>query len=67
LLREHILKENNVLFPMAEQIIPADAMTKVAEEFQRVLDDDTSKGIPARYRALAEKLNEYLARAASVA
>ena len=67
LLREHILKENNVLFPMAEQIIPADAMTKVAEEFQRVLDDDTNKGIPARYRALAEKLNEYLAQETSAA
>ncbi len=56
LMREHINKENNVLFPMAEQIIPADVMANVTADFQRRMDDDANKGIPARYRALAEKL-----------
>jgi hemerythrin-like domain-containing protein len=67
LLREHINKENNVLFPMAEQIIGPDLMKKVSEDFQRVIDDDAKKEIPARYRALAEKLSEYLAQATSAA
>ena len=67
LLREHINKENNVLYPMAEQIIPADAMTRMSEDFQRVIDDDAKKEIPARYRQLAEKLSDYLAQETSAA
>jgi hemerythrin-like domain-containing protein len=67
LLREHINKENNVLFPMAEQIIGPDLMKKVSEDFQRVIDDDAKKEIPARYRALAAKLSEYLAQETSAA
>lgn len=67
LLREHINKEDNVLFPMAEQIIPPDLMQKVSDDFQRVIDDDAKKEIPARYQALAGKLSEYLAQATSAA
>lgn len=60
LLRDHINKENNVLFPMAEQIIPADAMLKVDEDFQRVIGEDAKNGISAKYQALAEILSHYL-------
>ena len=67
LLREHINKENNVLYPMAEQIIPADAMVRMSEDFQRVIDDDAKKEIPARYRALADKLSDYLSQETSAA
>ena len=65
--REHINKEDNVLFPMAEQIIPMDVMTKMSEDFQSVIDADEKNEIPAKYRALAIKLSEYLAQATSVA
>lgn len=67
LLREHIHKEDNVLYPMAEQIIPTDAMAEMTEAFQRVIDNDEKNNIPARYRALAEKLSDDLARAAPAA
>ena len=67
LLREHINKEDNVLYPMAEQIIPMDAMAKMSEEFQRVIDNDEQKEIPQKYRALAEKLSHYPAREDSAA
>jgi len=60
LLREHIMKENNVLFPMAEQIIPADAMREVRKDFQRVMDEGARNDIPAKYQALAEKLRRSL-------
>ena len=60
LLREHIAKEDNVLFPMADQIIPADAMQKVSEEFERVVAADVAKGIPSKYRGLADDLKERL-------
>jgi len=60
LLREHIMKEDNILFPMAEQIIPADAMRQVDEEFQRVIAEDANNGVPNRYQVLAEKLSQSL-------
>jgi hemerythrin-like domain-containing protein len=60
LLRAHIFKEDNVLFPMAEQIIPADTMQQVSEDFQRVISEDAKNGIPAKYVALAAKLGAYL-------
>ena len=67
LLREHIHSEDNILYPMAEQLIPMDAMTKMSEDFQSVIDADEKNKIPAKYRALAIKLSEYLAQATSVA
>ena len=67
LLREHINKENHVLFPMADQIIPAETMKKVSEEFELVVTADESKGVHAKYKALAEKLSEYLAEETSAA
>jgi len=67
LLREHINKEDNVLFPMAEQIFPADTMQQVSDDFQRVIDEDAKNGIPAKYQALAEKLSRYLNEETSVA
>jgi len=66
LLREHIDKENNVLYPMAEQIIPADTMQQVDEDFQRIIAEDAKNGVPAKYKALAEKLVRYLNEEASV-
>jgi len=57
LLREHINKENHVLFPMAEQIIPAETMQQVQEDFQRIIAEDEKNGVPAKYHALAEKLS----------
>lgn len=67
LLREHINKEDNVLFPMAEQIIPADAMRVVEKEFQRAIADDEKKDIPEKYKVLAKKLRRYLKEASSAA
>jgi hemerythrin-like domain-containing protein len=67
LLREHIKKEDKVLYPMAMQIIPMDGMAKMSEDFRRVIDNDEKNGIPARYRALADKLSDYLARETSAA
>lgn len=60
LLRQHILKEDNILFPMAEQILPADAMQQVGDAFQRVIAEDANNGIRDKYQALAEKLSQRL-------
>ena len=60
LLREHLLKEDNVLFPMADQVISDDTMQVVAQEFDRILAEDTEDGTVAKYEALVEKLDNYL-------
>jgi hemerythrin-like domain-containing protein len=67
LMREHINKEDNVLFPMAAQIIPADTMQQVSSDFQRVMDEDAKNGILAKYQALAEKLSRDLNKETSAA
>ncbi len=60
LLREHIFKEDHVLFPMAEQVITADEIQQVSREFERILAEDEKSGEFAKYQALVDKLNTYL-------
>lgn len=67
LLREHIVKEDNVLFPMADQIIPADTMQTVSKEFEHVIAADDANGIPGKYQEIARKLAEYLSRESTAA
>lgn len=56
LLREHIDKENGVLFPMADQVIPTSQHDRVAEDFERVEHEETGAGVHEKYLALAERL-----------
>lgn len=56
LLRQHIQKEDGVLFPMADRVIPADSQEKVAAEFDRVEREETGAGVHEKYHGLAEKL-----------
>lgn len=65
LLREHIVKEDNVLFPMADQVLAADEMRQVSREFERILAEDEKSGDCARYQALVAKLKRYFAAEAA--
>jgi hemerythrin-like domain-containing protein len=56
LLRQHIQKEDGVLFPMADRVIPLESRERVAEEFDRVEREETGAGVHEKYHALAEKL-----------
>jgi hemerythrin-like domain-containing protein len=56
LLRQHIAKEDGVLFPMADQVIPLAAQERVAEDFERVEHEETGEGVHEKYLALAEAL-----------
>ena len=60
LLRQHILKENNVLFPMADKLIPADEQDRVYEGFEQVEHEETGEGVHEKYLALAERLEKEL-------
>jgi hemerythrin-like domain-containing protein len=56
LLRQHILKEDNVLFPMANRVIPVSEHDIVYAGFERVEHAETGEGVHEKYLALAEKL-----------
>lgn len=57
LLRQHIVKEENILFPMADRVIPSIDYPAVLAGFEHVEHEETGEGIHAKYLALAEKLN----------
>jgi hemerythrin-like domain-containing protein len=58
LLRQHIEKENFVLFPMADQVIPLSEHDHVLEGFEHVEHEETGEGVHEKYLALAEKLEK---------
>lgn len=58
LLRQHIHKEDNILFPMADRVIPSDRQEKVNQEFERIETEEVGAGIHEKYLALAEVLEK---------
>lgn len=58
LLRNHIAKEDSVLFPMADRVIPLDQHAQVALDFERVEHEETGEGVHEKYLALAERLEK---------
>ena len=62
LLRQHIMKEDSVLFPMAGQVIPAAEQDRVWERFEQVENEETGHGVHEKYLALAQALERELAQ-----
>lgn len=58
LLRRHIYKEDNVLFPMAGEVIPVEQHASVWEEFEHVEHIETGEGVHEKYLALAKALED---------
>jgi hemerythrin-like domain-containing protein len=56
LLRQHILKEDNILFPMADRVITPETQIKVVKDFDMIEHEETGEGIHEKYLALAESL-----------
>lgn len=56
LLRQHIIKEDNVLFPMADQVIPESEYHLIEQGFDQVEHEETGEGVHEKYLALAESL-----------
>lgn len=61
LLNGHILKEDQVLFPLADRVIPAAQQEAVMEGFEHVEHEETGEGVHEKYLALAEALERELA------
>ena len=60
LLRQHIYKEDNILFPMADRVIPLAQHEQVSLGFERVEHEETGEGIHEKYLGLAERLEKEL-------
>jgi len=56
LLRNHILKEDNILYPMALQAIRNEEMDELAKAFEAFERSVMGEGAHARYHGLAEEL-----------
>jgi len=55
LLRGHIHKENNILFPMADNVLSAEDQERLGEEFERFETEETGHGVhEAMLKLLAE-------------
>jgi hemerythrin-like domain-containing protein len=58
LLRAHIDKENDILFPMAERLLSADDMRQLSAAFEKVEAEEIGEGVHEKYHQLAHKLAE---------
>jgi hemerythrin-like domain-containing protein len=56
LLRDHIVKEDEMLFPMSDDMFSAEQQQSVLRDFERVQRDDVGAVAHANFRALAERL-----------
>jgi hemerythrin-like domain-containing protein len=56
-LRSHIFKENNVLFPMADQMLSSQDQTELADAFERVEAEEMGEGVHEKYHELAHRLS----------
>jgi hemerythrin-like domain-containing protein len=61
LLRQHIFKEDNILFPMADRVIPSPEQEQVWEGFEHIEHEETGEGVHEKYLALAEALEKEIA------
>lgn len=58
LLRQHIQKENDILFVMAENALSAEEQDRLADEFDRVETEKMGEGTHERLHALMDRLVE---------
>ncbi|MEK6864112.1 MAG: hemerythrin domain-containing protein [Nanoarchaeota archaeon] len=64
LIEEHIYKEDNILYPMADQAIPAGMHEAMLGKFKRAEKMRFDRQIKDRYMALASELEDNASRAA---
>jgi len=62
LLRAHIMKENEVLFPLADRRLSAEAMQKLSTAFARYEEEEIGRSEHERFHAMLRELHDqYLA------
>lgn len=58
LLEQHIVKEDDILYPMAERYISGEEMSRLETEFDRVEREETGEGLHEKYHQLLHELVE---------
>jgi len=58
LLTNHIHKENNILFPMADQRLSSEIQTRLEEEFERFEREETGVEKHEEYHRLLYRLSD---------
>jgi hemerythrin-like domain-containing protein len=58
LLRQHIAKEDQILFPLADRVIPSSRRGEVVAEFERVEASEERAGLHEKYLAVADALEQ---------
>lgn len=56
MLRMHIMKENNVLFPMADRMLSPEDQQQLLQEFAEAERNEIGKEVIAQYHQMAEEL-----------
>jgi hemerythrin-like domain-containing protein len=56
LLRLHIDKENNVLFPMADKILTVEDQQSLSEAFTKLESEEIGEGVHEKYHNMAHRL-----------
>jgi hemerythrin-like domain-containing protein len=56
LLRDHIAKEDEVLFPMADRMLPADVQAELLAGFEHAERHEIGEGVHERFLAVADRL-----------
>jgi len=59
-LRQHIMKENNILFPMADRVVPEAEAARIEADFARVERDEIGADAHPKYEAMARKLKDQM-------
>lgn len=58
LLRDHIEKEDEMLFPMADELLSPQEQSQLIRGIERIEREEEAAGAPEKFRALAVKLEE---------
>jgi hemerythrin-like domain-containing protein len=61
LLRGHIMKEDNVLFPMADGVLSADDQQELTARFEQIETEVMGPGVHERYHQLLDDLEQEMA------
>ena len=56
LLRQHLGKEDGVLYPMAGRVLSPEVQARLTNDFEKVEHEETGAGVHEKYLALAEKM-----------
>ena len=62
LLRQHIAKEDGILFPLADQVIPREQQEAVNDGFEHIEHVETGEGIHEKFLGLASSLQAEISK-----